>query len=754
MRMLLVFLLFKNLSFRQHLFASRNHPILKPIILLMQKIITLLLLLTTFFVGTAQNNIRFFDTEIKADGVLDEAVWQELTPFNHFHNFFPINEGDAKFDTDVKVYQDGKYLNIAFVYHDSLSAIRVNSLKRDNYGSGFHLSDCVGVVIDPYNNQNRGYFFAVNGLGTQLDALIANYDDANFSWDAIWESGYSVSGTDKVYELKIPLSALSYDENITEWSFQFYTRDAKDRMYTVWNKFERGFLQFDTRFLKPITIENLKPSKIARTTLIPAITSGYGKDIQEDTDHSNFQASLDAQYKISDGLRLDVTLNPDFSQVEVDQQVVNLTRFNIVFPERRNFFVENSDMFTSLELASDINPFYSRFIGASQDILMGVKLSGNVLPSTRIGLLNVQSKEQGDEAAQNYTVASAKQQLGQVFNATAYLVNRQATDGFSLASDYNRIGGFKTNYLSLNRRWSGFATYSHSFNDGEKGNGHAFSIENNYNTRTLAFSTKVNSVGKSYFTDIGFVPRIKNFDALNEELIREGYAQVFQSLVINRFPEDQSRIQSYRPVNFNINVYFDEEGEVYETNTFYNVALFFANQMSTYINVYHNNIDLKYAFTPFRNDDFILPGKYNNTAVRLGYNSDYTRDIYGSFNVQLGSFYDGMQTRVGGKLGYRFLPLLNLELNYEYNTLSFDELGDRNLNLLGVATEVFFSNRFNWTTYIQYSEQTDNFNINSRLQWEYKPLSFVYLVFSDNYSETFQHKNWGVSLKVNRRLNF
>ena len=260
-------------------------------------------------------------------------------------------------------------------------------LKRDDYGAGFHLSDCVGLVVDPYNNQNRGYFFAVNGKGTQLDALIANFDNENLGWDALWESGCSVQGADKIYEMKIPLSTFSYDENISNWSFQFYTRDAKDRMYTVWNKFERGFLQFDTRFLKSLSVENLKPSKAARTIIIPAVTTNYQKDLDANLEDTRFQPGLDVQYKVSDGLRVDATINPDFSQVDVDQQVTNLTRFNIVFPERRNFFVENSDMFTTLHIANNINPFYSRFIGASQDIVFGLNLSGNVSPNTRIGVI-------------------------------------------------------------------------------------------------------------------------------------------------------------------------------------------------------------------------------------------------------------------------------------------------------------------------------------------------------------------------------
>ena len=697
---------------------------------------------------THAQQIPFSPTEIKADGLLDEEVWEQIQPFHNFQNFFPINEGPAYNDTEVYVFHDGTYLNVAFVYHDSSATVRVNSLKRDDYSSGFHLSDGVGFVIDPYSNQNRGYLFAMNGMGTQLDGLIANFEDANLSWDAIWKGGTSIEGNDKIYEFQIPLSSISYDQHISAWSFQFYTRDARQRMYTVWNKFPRGFLQYDTRFLKKIELESLQPSKSARAMVIPSLTAAYGKDQLNNAENTTLQPSLDLQYKLTDGLRFDATLNPDFSQVDVDQQVTNLSRFSIVFPERRNFFIENSDMFTTLQLASNINPFFSRFIGASEDILYGLKLSGNVAPNTRLGVLHVQSKKEEDAVAQNYTVASIKQQFGPIFNATAYLVNRQARE------DYNRVFGAKANYLSPNRKWSGFAGFSQSENDQIEGDNQAFTLENNYNTRTLSFSSKFNKVGRNYLTDIGFVPRINNYDALNDEVIREGYAQFSQSVLLNVFPKDQSVVQSYRPVFAEANVFWDEENQHLETNYFYNMAVFFANQMSAYVNLYHDEVNLKYAFDPLRNGALVLPGSYQNSAIRMGVNSDYTQKIYGSVNVQRGSFFDGTRERFGAKLGHRFLPLLALEANYEYNNIELENGDGRPLYLLGISTEVFFSNKLNWTTYLQYNQQIDNFNINSRLQWEYKPLSFIYLVYTDNYSEELVQKNWAISFKITRRLHF
>lgn len=708
------------------------------------------LLLASTFLLPAQS-IDYYPEAIEADGQLDEAVWTQIEPFKGFYNFFPIDEGMASMDTEVRIFHDDHFLNIAFVYHDTISAVRVNSRKRDNYGAGFHLSDCVGVIIDPYRNQQRGYFFAVNGEGAQLDALIANYDEENLSWDAIWESGISIHGTNKVYEMRIPLQTFSYDEQAEQWNIQFYTRDAKDRMYTVWNKFQRGFLQFDTRFLRPIDVPQIRPSKEARTMLIPALTATHRQEIESQESNQTLQASLDAQYKISDGLRLDATLNPDFSQVDVDQQVTNLSRFNIAFPERRNFFVENSDLFTTLGAASDINPFFFRFIGADQDILLGLKLSGNASANTRLGLLNVQSKKDDNETAQNYTVAVAKRQFGTILNTTGYLVNRQSISA-DRPKDYNRIAGAKINYLSNDRKWSGFATYSHSFSDEVDGVSDVLALSNNYNTRTLAFSTTYNRVGRNYLTDIGFVPRLNNYDALNEEVIRQGYAQFSQSVRYNYYPKDQSVVQTFRLVNASVNAYFDEDGEVFETNYFYNTAVFFANQMSVYVNTYHDDIALQFAFDPLRNGSLILPGNYRNTAVRVGFNSDYTQAIYGSVNAQLGSFYGGDRQRLGLRMGYRWLPLLNVELNYEYNTLELAEKGQQALHLFGLTTEVFFSNKLNWTTYWQYNEQRDNFNINSRLQWEYKPLSFVYLVFSNNHNAAWEHQDWGVSLKINRRL--
>lgn len=701
-----------------------------------------------------QSSIVFHDVAIKADGVLDEKVWQYSTTLSGFHNFYPINEGLAEHDTEVRLFASSTHLNIAFIYHDTTSRVRVNSLKRDKYPTGFHLSDHVGIIIDPYQNQQIGYYFALNGKGCKLDALIANYDEENLSWDVNWEANTSVDKTNKIYEFSIPLSVFGYKATNKTWNFQFYNRDIKSQLYTVYNKFDRGFLQFDTRFAKPLTFDRLEDISTNKVVAIPSITSTAKGDNNSSKTDFSFKPSVDVQYKLTDGLRLDATVNPDFSQVDVDEQQINLTRFSIIFPERRNFFIENSDIFTSLGATDNITPFYSRFIGSDRNIKFGLKLSGNVSKRTRVGLLNVQTDRNSQRAAQNYTVAVAKHQLNPVWNATGYLINRNSTEKWEFSPEnYNRIIGLKTNYLSKQRKWSGSGLISQSYTAETNQENIAYAVENNYSTREVSFSTRLSGAQKNYITDIGFVPRLEQYDPETSMPIRQGYTQVFQDLRLLHFPT-QGAFNAIRYFNGSSRLYLDESGNFNELNLYYNAAAWFTNQSSIYVNVYYDDIRLQYAFSPFRNDFYLSPGSYQNKALRLGWNGRNNGDFFYSMNAQTGTFYGGTRNRISANAGFRQLPLFTVEANYVYNRLDFSQAGARDVHLIGIRSEIFFSNSLNWTTYFQYNEQIKNININSRIQWEYKPLSFIYLVVSNNYTERFMEKDWTISFKINRRLTF
>ncbi len=708
------------------------------------------LLLSSILLQGEQPKIDFYEVQISIDGKLDEPIWMTLPRFSQFFNCYPQDEGMADNDTEVKIFHNGEFLYISAAYKDNQNGANLGSLKRDDYHFGLHLSDSFGVIIDPYGNQNRGYFFAINSGSNQVDGLIGSFNDLNTGWNAIWQAEARSEGNMKYYEIAIPLSSLSFDPNKTEWNLQFYTRDPKNRTYTAWSKFPRTMLQFDTRYLKPVKINNLRAEQQSKTMILPSLTSTYFKEIDAEQDFS-LKPSLDVQHSLTQGLRLDLTINPDFSQVDVDQQVTNLSRFDIVFPEQRNFFLENSDLFAKLGTTDNITPFYSRFIGAETDILFGLKLSGNISPSTRIGLLEVQSSKQ-DSLAQNYAVAVAQQQFSEQWTATGYLVNRQKTKDFEFTKDYNRVFGSMINYLSKNKVWWVQGNYSKAMSPGITKSSSLYNIEAFYDTPTFSLFGLARRVEKNYLTDIGFVPRIYNYDPEADVFVRQGYNNAYTNLDLLKYYPDSKHIDSWRYLSVNADLYYDDEGKFSELNLFANNALWFKDLSSIYLNFMQDFIHLKYGFDPLGNGQLITPGDYQSTAVRLGYYSDNTQSFYYSGTAQAGSFYHGKRQRFSTELGYRILPYTALEFSYELNRLDLNELGKEDFHLVNLIAEVFFSNTLSITNYVQYNTQFDNFNVNSRLEWQYRPLSYVYLVFTDNFNRNLKQKEYGVSLKLNYRL--
>lgn len=168
----------------------------------------------------------------------------------------------------------------------------------------------------------------------------------------------------------------------------------------------------------------------------------------------------------------------------------------------------------------------------------------------------------------------------------------------------------------------------------------------------------------------------------------------------------------------------------------------------------HDYVNLKYGFDPLNNGNAIVPDEYRFGILKVGYNSVSNKKLLFRVNAQRGSFYRGNRTSAGAFLSYRLLPFASVQTQYDINSLDLKELGSKTFHLVRFTGQVFFNNRLNWTTYIQYNTQRDNFNINSRLQWEYKPLSYVYLVITDSFNDAIKRTNWGAAFKMNYRFDF
>ena len=723
----------------------------------MRRIVFLMLL---FIVATnmkAQTDkIVFKNSTIKLDGQLNESVWDNLVPERGFLNYIPNNGAKATNKTEVKMFHNGKNLYISAVYQDTTPTIQIGSLKRDDIGTSGGSSDSFAIIIDTYNQQQLGYFFIVNMGGALIDALVSRNGDGfniSTSWNTVWNARTSVKGNAKIYEIEIPLKALGYEDDSSEWGVMFHTRNIKLNEWTTSTAIDRNYNQFDLRFSKPFKIENLSENKTSKFTVTPSLTVNYANDVVGGVENTKAKPSVDLQFNVSSSLKLDATINPDFSQIDVDRQVTNLSRFSVFFPERRNFFLENSDLFNNLGVRG-VNPFYSRRIGANSEISFGLKLSGNIAEKTRLGILNVATKAKEDNPAQNFGALVIQQQLSSSFTATGFIINRQETDGFSFSDDYNRVAGVNLNYQSKNNKWTGLANFAGSATSNVKGENNFYNIGVWYNNKSASGYAGIRKVEKNYITDVGFVPRLYNYDAISESVIREGYKQSSGRFTLTKFYKNSKNFDSHRYFNLSNNTYWDELGKVVQSRNVFNNNLTFKNQSSIYGWVIHEYVNLKYAFDLFQNGNAIEVNQYNYINTGFGYDSASNKKFQFGAETSFGSYYNGRRNRVALNTQYNLMPMARLQLSYERNAIDLKELGKDTFNLTRFTGEVFFSNRLNWTTYVQYNTQFDNFNINSRLQWEYKPLSYIYVVISDNFNQDFIRQNWGVAFKLNYRFDF
>jgi len=727
----------------------------------MKRIVFLLMSVLGMLYAQAQSEldsskIVFSNSSIQLDGELNEPIWSDLIPEGGFLNYMPNNGDLATHKTEVKMFHNGKNLYISAVYHDTTPDIQIGSLKRDHIGASGADSDSFAIILDTYNQQQSGYFFIVNMGGALIDALLSRNGYGfwvSTSWNTIWNAKTSVKGNLKIFEIKIPLKALGYKADTLEWGVMFHTRNIKINEWTTSTPIDRNYKQFDLRFTKSFEVENLSENKSSRFAVTPSLTMNHSEDVTNDIKDTMVKPSVDVQYNVSSSLKLDATINPNFSQIDVDRQVTNLSRFSVFFPERRNFFLENSDLFTNLGVV-DVNPFYSRRIGSDSDISFGLKLSGNIAEKTRLGILNVATKAKDDNPAQNYGALVVQQQLSETFTATGFVINRQETDGFSFLDDYNRVAGINLNYQSKNNKWAGLANFAGSSTNNISGDNNFYNIGVWYNNKSASGYAGIRKVEKNYITDVGFVPRLYNYDATSNSIIREGYAQSSGRFTLTKFYKDSKTFDNYRYFNLSNNTYWDDQGEVLQARNVLNNNLTFKNQSSIYGWIIHEYVNLKYAFDLFQNGNAIVVNQYNYVNSGLGYSSADNKKFQFGGTASFGTYYSGHRNRLSMNVQYRLMPLARLQLSYESNAIDLKELGKDNFQLTRFTGEVFFSNRLNWTTYIQYNTQFDNFNINSRLQWEYKPMSYIYLVISDNYNQDIIRKNWGVAFKMNYRFDF
>ncbi len=359
------------------------------------------------------------------------------------------------------------------------------------------------------------------------------------------------------------------------WGLNLLRVDTKANEYSVWTHVPINFPSHSLTYTGALIWDMPPPTAGSNAVFIPYATGGLNDDMQNSTGiKGTANAGFDGKLALSSSLNLDITANPDFSPIEVDRQVTNLSRFNIFFPERRTFFLENADLFANFG-NNNVRPFYSRTIGLVKEgnklpIIAGARLSGNINKSTRIGLLNIQTAKKGEVAPQNYTAATFQKRVLKNSGIKAYFLNKEnfistAKKEKNPLAAYGRNAGLEFNYNNLQSILGGWASYNFSLKPGIKRGNNFFNVGGNYNGRKFSAILNPSTLGTNYYTDMGFVTRVENYDAIRDTVVRVGYKDLYNELDYRIFPA-KGFINSH---NFNVNNYFvfNPDNSLNEQNT-------------------------------------------------------------------------------------------------------------------------------------------------------------------------------------------
>jgi Domain of unknown function (DUF5916)/Carbohydrate family 9 binding domain-like len=687
-----------------------------------------------------QLHIKKTAQPVKIDGELNDVAWETAEPAKDFWLKFPRDDVKAKHKTEVKVSYDNNFLYVGGIIYDSLPLIG-QSLKRD---SRLRENDGLGVILDPMNKKTNGFYFSVTAFNVQADDLITstNGGELTFSWDNKWFSATKMYTDHFTVEMAIPFKTLRYDKDNTQWGINFIHSDRKTNEFHTWTRVPVNFPGVDIGYLGALQWDAAPPKAGNNMAFIPYITGGIKQNNENNEKlKGSFNAGFDAKLALNSSLNLDVTVNPDFSQVEVDKQVTNISRFDIFFPERRNFFLENSDLFADFGIPP-IRPFYSRRIGLDPDgntipILGGIRLTGNAAARTRIGIMSMQTKATGNYASQNYSAATVQQQVLKRSTFKGYFLNREGffTDKNKLTDPldkYGRNAGGEFSFTDETGNINGWVGFHQSMKPGISKENSYLNIGGQYANRRFSSVIDIDNVGKNYYTDMGFVQRIENYDAARDTVIRVGTKFIFNENTYRIFPKRGNKINQH---NLRLeNFYALNPDNTFNERTHsltYGIDLKSTGSIGMQYEVNETQLLFPTSFT----DAVPLPaGRYKYSSIGAEYRSDRRKKLSYLLSVGTGKFYNGDITQLKGGFIFRQQPKVTVELNAEFNKLQFPApYGNADLFLLSNRTEINFSNSIFWTTFIQYNTQANNFNINSRLQWRYRPVSDLFIVYTDNY---------------------
>jgi hypothetical protein len=671
-------------------------------------------------------------TPIALDGVLDEAAWMSAEPATDFVQAEP-HEGQAATErTTVRLLFDRDALYVGVRCDDAMaSALIVNDIRKD-FTPGEQ--DTFELLLDTFADRRNGFVFATNPAGAKSDTQIANEGrDVNTSWDAVWSVATKIDAGGWSAEMRIPFKTLRFERGEGRiWGANFSRRIRRKNEVDYWSPVPRVYNLYRAGLAG--TLAGLGDVSQGHNLRIkPWVAANSTRAVGGPEFAPESHAGLDVKYGVTPSLTLDITVKPDFAQAEADEQQVNLTQFSLFFPEKREFFLENSGMFyfgdipreSRLGNARFAPPeeemllFFSRRIGLTDTgqeipIAAGGRLTGRV-GRTGIGLMTIQTEREGLRDGDNYTVLRGRRDILRNSDIGAIFLSRLSS---GMSSDRNEVAGVDANFrfvraLSIN----GFL--ARSFTPGVTGGEMSGKGSVVWNDNFLHTQYSLLSVGDNFRDDLGFIKR-------------HGVRKHFVDFGIRFRPEWWRRfgIRELHP-HTRYNVYTDQSNaKVSHTN---HVAMAWFFERGGYMEVQWNP-RFERIIEPFkvRTDQSFPIGSYGWNEYALELETNHSRKVSGSALITTGGFWNGTQQTIKGGVVYRPSYRLTFDIALQRSDITLPQpMHDFVTNLVTSRIGYAFNTRTFLDTLLQYNTDLKQFSANIRFDLIHRPLSDLFVVYNE-----------------------
>jgi hypothetical protein len=676
---------------------------------------------------------------IEIDGVLDEAAWTRIPAIDDLYQVEPFEYAEPSQRTEIRIYYDDDALYVgARLWDTEADSITANVLRQ---GDGLDAEDRFTVILDPYLDRRSGYRFELNSNGVRWDALYQDTTRLESNWDGIWEGAATRDADGWTAEMRIPFKTLSFNSNTPNWGINFERTIQRVGETIGWVSRNR----------------QLNPGVAGTVLGFEGLQQGRGLDVVPSvsvrraqtygaagSSSSDLEPSVDIFYKVTPSLNAALTINTDFSATEVDDRQVNLTRFSLFFPEKRDFFLQDADIFEFGRIGSqggggnffrgggggnaevtrnraapnsatqNARPFFSRRLGLSAtglpvDIEAGAKLSGRV-GRWNIGSLLIRQGEFGAVEAGDIFVGRVSANVLEESGVGLIVTDgdpRSNQDSSLIGTDFR----YRNSRLPGGQMIQAQAWYQQSDNEGIDGEdrayGFGFAVPN---TQGWRYSYEAKVVEENFYPAVGFIDRVGVRDN------QANFAYEYRS-------RDSSSL--IRGLSWGLDYYRQERLDTGDLDTEITAVRLFTLDSNTNDRVFSqylfNREVLLAPFVIYRAPDtlreVVIPaGDYRYEEFRIGGRSGQQRRVAFGGSYTTGDFYNGTSESYNVNLNWRPSERLRFALSYQMSDVEMPE-GDFTTRLSSATAELILSSTLSWVNLIQYDNLSENIGLNSRLHW-------------------------------------